>query len=126
MILTVGVHVLDIGLAVHQRRNGSDKLPTPGKYVQHRLPVLVKRQPVMDLHLPGNPRMVGLVEVHPGALHHIGDALPAGAVPDRRISNPMNPPAFQVRVVAFDFPNLPRELFRRPFYAGVRLGGAAV
>ena len=77
MVFSVCVDVLHVGLVIDQVWHRSDEVPAGVKHIQHGPPVLVKGQPVVDLHFPVDPGVVPFLEVHPLPLHQGSNALRA-------------------------------------------------
>ena len=89
-------------------------MPAGVEDLKHGPPLPVKGQPVVELHLPGKPRVVARrpVQKMRSPLHHGRDALAPALVKDGRVRHSQDHPPFQQRVVLLCLPDAPCLLHR--------------
>ena len=126
MILPLGVQVFGALGVVLQGGQGADERGAVGKDIQHGKPVVVKLEPVVQLHPPRQPLVVPGGEIDLMPCRSVRDALSRLPVPDGGVGDSGDPLSRKPPVLAFDAVNFPEYLLRRPLDPLVGGSGAAV
>ena len=122
------VDVLHPALVVDQIRDGSDEVLAGVEDLKHRLAFFVEGQPVVELHLARQPRVVAghPVQKIRAFLLHGRNAFAPALVEDGRVCHSGNDPPSQHRVVLLRLPDHPGLFHRVHLRSLVGGPGAAV
>ena len=126
MVLAVGIHVLNVRLAVYQIRHRPDEMLTGIKHIQHGDSVSIKGQPVVDLHLAVQPVMLPRLPEHALALHYRRHTFRAAVAEDGRVCHAPHGTPLQIGVLPLNAAYFLRHMVRRPLHALVGRPRAAV